>query len=487
MHKQKLQRIKNTVLRSMRFKIILIALIIGCIPVLIFRIGIFMNYEDRMIQNRKQRLQTQCNILRNHLVSENYLVKQDSPMIAAELTQLSALYDGRIMIINQDYRIIKDTYIMDEGKLSISPYVLQCMENMNTDIYHKQKNYLQYTFSIPSQDSQSIAGVLVVTFSIRDIYDQAKELKRRALVLIIFLFLLVVSIAVWVAAYLVAPFKKMEHSVERIAVGNFEDRLQVMDYIETEKISNAFNHMLDRYHKLDDSRQEFVSNVSHELKTPITSMKVLADSLISQEDVPVELYREFMEDIVEEIDRENKVITDLLTLVKTDQTTAQLNVSQVSINELIEVILKRIRPIAQKRNIELVLESFRPVVAWVDEVKLSIAISNLVENAVKYNIIDGWVRVTLNADHKYFYIKVADCGAGIPKEEQDSVFERFYRVDKTRSRETGGNGLGLSITKNIITMHDGLIKLYSKEGEGTTFTVRIPLDYINKQEGLVIG
>ena len=91
---------------------------------------------------------------------------------------------------------------------------------------------------------------------------------------------------------------------------------------------------------------------------------------------------------------------------------------------------------------------------------------------------DGWIRVSLNADHKYFFIKIADSGIGIPEEEQDYIFERFYRVDKARSRETGGTGLGLSITKNVIQMHRGAIKVYSTEGEGTTFNVRIPLNYI---------
>ncbi|WP_330672881.1 HAMP domain-containing sensor histidine kinase [Anaerocolumna aminovalerica] len=229
---------------------------------------------------------------------------------------------------------------------------------------------------------------------------------------------------------------------------------------------------------LEKSRQEFVSNVSHELKTPLTSVKVLADSLLMQENVAPELYREFLVDIAEEIERESKIINDLLSLVKLDKTASDMNISSTNINDLLESVLKRLRPIAKKRNIELVFESFRPVVAEVDEVKLSLAISNLIENAIKYNVEDGWVRVSLNADHKYFYVKVADSGIGIPEDAQDFIFDRFYRVDKARSRGTGGTGLGLSITKNAIHMHKGAIKVYSKENEGTTFTVRVPLNYI---------
>ena len=113
----------------------------------------------------------------------------------------------------------------------------------------------------------------------------------------------------------------------------------------------------------------------------------------------------------------------------------------------------------------------------IDEMKLTLAISNLVENAIKYNRDEGWVRVSLNADHKYFYVKVMDSGIGIPEEDQAHIFERFYRVDKSHSREIGGTGLGLAIARNAVIMHRGSIKVYSSKGEGTTFTVRIPLTY----------
>ena len=210
-------------------------------------------------------------------------------------------------------------------------------------------------------------------------------------------------------------------------------------------------------------------------------MKVLSDSLLSQEGMPEELYREFLGDITAEIERMTQIINDLLSMVKLDKNSANMIVAAVSINELIEQLLRRLRPIAEKRNIELIYESYRPVVADVDEVKLSIALNNLIENAIKYNYDGGWVRVTLNADHKFFYVKIQDSGVGIPEDVQDKVFERFYRVDKARSRETGGTGLGLALTRSAILLHRGSIKLYSKEKEGTTFTVRIPLNYINNE------
>ena len=246
---------------------------------------------------------------------------------------------------------------------------------------------------------------------------------------------------------------------------------------ELKTANNELQRDVEKKEAVDEMRKEFLANVSHELKTPLTSMKVLADSLVGQQGVPEELYQEFMSDITAEIDRENKIITDLLSLVKMDKKGQTLNIESMNINNLLEQILKRLRPIAQQKNVEIVMESFRPVTAEIDETKFSLAISNLVENAIKYNRDNGWVHVSLNADHKFFYIKVEDSGIGIPEEDQAYIFERFYRVDKSHSREIGGTGLGLAIARNAVIVHRGSIKVYSAEGEGTTFTVRIPLIY----------
>ena len=295
---------------------------------------------------------------------------------------------------------------------------------------------------------------------------------------------LVLAVAAMGAVFLfMEPIRRLQRSLDQVAQGDLEADIREDSYRETRRLSAAVNKSLSKLRAVDQSRQEFVSNVSHELKTPITSIRVLADSLMGMEDAPIELYREFMADISDEIDRETKIIDDLLTLVKMDKSAAsQMNISQVNVNALLELILKRLRPIAKRGNVELTLESMREVTADVDETKMSLAITNLVENAIKYNVNSGWVRVTLDADHKYFYLKVADSGIGIPEEDVDHIFDRFFRVDKARSREVGGTGLGLAITKSIVQMHGGVIDVESILGEGTTFAMRIPLNYIPRQE-----
>ena len=183
-------------------------------------------------------------------------------------------------------------------------------------------------------------------------------------------------------------------------------------------------------------------------------------------------------DIATEIDRENKIITDLLSLVKMTRTSEDMNVESMDINSILELLLKRLGPIAARAGVKIIFESRRPVSADVDEVKLTLALSNLVENAIKYNIEDGWVKVVLDADHQYFTVEVSDSGIGIPQESIEHIYERFYRVDKSHSKEIGGTGLGLAITRNAVLMHRGSINVSSVEGVGTVFMVKIPLTYI---------
>lgn len=427
---------------------------------------------------RSNDISTQCNMIANQLASANYLKDQSSESINAELTQLSSLYDGRVLVVDGSFKIVKDTYGLDTGKTMIAQEVLECFQGRKSTRYDSVNHYIEMTVPVMDTEGIETLGVILISVSTDSIVDSVEIFNRKALLLELLMGLIVIGIALYFSVSLVRPFKRVTNSIEEWSEGFSEETVSIPDYIETEAISVAFNKLLGKMKSLDASRQEFVSNVSHELKTPITSMKVLADSLLMQEEVPPELYKEFLGDITEEIDRETEIINDLLSLVKMDKTAANLNIQIVNINELIELILKRLRPIAGKRNIELVFESFREVSAEVDEVKLTLAFSNLVENAVKYNKENGWVHVSLNADHKYFYFKVADSGIGIPEEAIDQIFERFYRVDKSHSSEIGGTGLGLSITRSSILMHRGAIKVESSEGEGTTFTVRVPLNYI---------
>ena len=488
--KEKIGKIK--IFRSLKIRIFLIIMIVGMIPGILIHFGIMERYMDNAISVRSNEVQTQVRIIADHLLTYNYLHDNSNDVVNAELAQLSNLYDGRVLIIDSNLKIIKDTYGISEGNTIISEPIIRCFKGSGASNHVTENNYIEIIVPIEeklsgdaakntnsaSGVSPRIVGVMLTSVSMESIISSYEYLESRAFIIEILSVVILFGIAYFLSQHLLKPFEKITEAINEVKNGFTDEEIHVTEYLETEHIGDAFNQMMGRMKVLDDSRQEFVSNVSHELKTPLASMKVLADSLLAQEEVPNELYREFMTDIAAEIDRENKIITDLLALVKMTRTSADMNVEPMDINAILELMLKRLGPIAARANVKLVFESRRKVSAEIDEVKMTLAFSNLVENAIKYNVDGGWVKVVLDADHQYFTVEVSDSGIGIPQEAIEHIYERFYRVDKSHSREIGGTGLGLAITRNVILMHRGSINVKSEEGKGTTFTVKIPLSYI---------
>lgn len=439
--------------------------------------GFLRNSMDETVTQVKG----QSNILASDILAMDFFKNPDSDAADVEIQQMAYAYSARILIINSDYIIVKDNYIFDEGKTIITEDVINAFKGKS----HSHINYKSSSAVITTpiiDDTGKISGVIKVSLSGYATIQTINYMKRISIAVMIALLLVFSGILVFVIYKLTSPAKDMKEAILSLSDGDKNARIKKQTINEYKDIGDAVNVLLDRLESIDGSRDEFVSNVSHELKTPMTSMKVLADSLLATENAPIEMYKDFMQDIAEEIDRENEIIGDLLNLVRTDGERAVLNIETVDVNELMEVVLKRLKPIALKNNIEIIFESMRPVTASIDRVKFIIVLTNIIENAIKYNHPEGWVKITLNADHKFFYVDVSDSGIGIPEECKDQVFERFYRVDKARSRETGGTGLGLAITKNIVLLHKGTIKFYSKENEGTTFNIRIPLNYGGKAQ-----
>ena len=465
-------------IRSMRVQLFAVLVVIGLIPVIFFSNILINSYEKRLISQRTDEIQSYGTVLSNLVNSSEYLTGQEAPEVEQEAESIATIYQGRVLIINQDLSVVTDTFNLEVGKTMISSEVVRCFVDHEKRYVNDLGDYVQLTMPIVNASTEQTTGAIILTFSTKNFRTTANVINRRSIILILTIAIVIMFLAFGYSVLITRPLQRVTESIDDTAAGDMDTKLDVHTYSDVERISESFNRMIDVIRQQYEAKQSFASNVSHELKTPLASMKVLSDSLLSQEGMPEELYREFLVDITHEIERMTNIINDLLTMVKLDKNTAEMNIVNISINDLIEQLLKRLRPIAAERNIELIYESFRPIMADVDEVKLSIALNNLIENAIKYNYDDGWVRVTLNADHKFFYVKIEDSGVGIPEDVQDKIFDRFYRVDKARSRDTGGTGLGLSLTRSTVLLHRGSIKLHSKEKEGSTFTVRIPLTYV---------
>ena len=472
--------LKQKVTISLKIPLIILIILFAMLPMMFATQTAIISMEQNQTDSRMIEVQNRCQILSNKMTRAGYFLSEgDDSSISNEIDTIANIYNGRIVLVDKDFRIVLDTFKIAENRLHIAEEVIRCFQGEISTKLNRDKHYFFHAVPVYSASEENVIdGVIVFTASTEGISALVEKIEGKMLLFHMIALIVIVALGWGAVMFLMHPFRDLQKKLDHVADGALDTDISEKTYKETYKISHAVEQTLSKLKAVDQSRQEFVSNVSHELKTPITSIRVLADSLMGMGDVPVELYREFMEDISGEIDRESKIIDDLLSLVKMDKSEAGLNVTQTDINALVEQIMKRLRPIANRKKVELILESMREVSADVDEVKLTLAISNLIENAIKYNIEEGWVRVTLDADHKFFYIKVADSGIGIPEEAQDRIFERFYRVDKARSREMGGSGLGLAITRSVVLMHKGAIKLNSKEGEGSVFTLRIPLNYI---------
>ena len=458
---------------------VIFAMVLACILPLAVVAVLFVNsYREQTRQEMRSKVQELCADFANRIQNTGYLTNSAQAELSAAMDTAAQFYDGRILVVNSELQIIKDTFKREEGRTMISEEVVKSLREKPLSYEFLYEDTTEIIYQVRDSLGKTVLGSVVFIYDNPEYVGLSDDISKTSLLVTSFLVGGVLCAILIASAKMVFPLKKLAFNLQQLADGDLQEKVDVKGNYEVETIVDSVNNMLEDMRNTEQRRQEFVSNVSHELKTPLTSMKVLAESLVGQSGIPEELYQEFLHDINTEIDRENEIITDLLNIVRLDRKEGEMHIAQVSINELLEIVMRRLRPIAKERNVEMVFESFRSVLAEVDEVKMSLVFTNLIENAIKYNKEGGQVKVSLNADHRYFYVRVEDTGIGIPEEAKKYIFDRFYRVDKARSRETGGTGLGLAITKSAVMMHKGNIKVSGKEGEGSVFVVRIPLSFV---------
>ncbi|MBO5610309.1 MAG: GHKL domain-containing protein [Eubacterium sp.] len=464
---KKHMRIKNYILISM---VIMVTLSLG--------IAIFVSaafYTNKRISIVKESMEQSISDIARVAEKDGLDPNGSSKGLPNRAESMAKFQNGNILIIKRNYKVFSDSDGNKTGSYIIDKDVMDVMLGQEDKIEYEDADKI--LMISPIKSGESIIGVTIFNVSLSKVNEEVAAVRGVMMLVLAVLLIIDVIVIVIISRRSVEDLNNVNEKIMHTALGTLHEKLPEDEgFIEIQVLAENYNDVMSKLAIIDQTRSEFVSNVSHELKTPITSMKVLAESLVQNEAATAEEYKEFMTDIVEEIDRETKIINDLLTLVRTDSNKNELNLEKTDINEMMETIIKTVTPLANNRGIDMSYECYREVEADVDSVKLSLAISNLIENAVKYNVENGWIKCSLNTDHKFFYIKVADSGVGIPDDAKDKVFDRFYRVDKARSRDTGGTGLGLSITRSIINAHKGTIKLYSESGKGTTFTVKIPLE-----------
>ena len=329
--------------------------------------------------------------------------------------------------------------------------------------------------------SGGLMGVLVYISQVQEIYESLREIQLKILAWMAIVALAVLMVNALMLRTITRPIGELNDGIARMSQGDLSARVSVRGNNEFASLAKAFNSMSERLEQLDKSRSQFVSNASHELKTPLSTIKILIETLLYQDPMDTGMAKEFLTDVNKEIDRLNRIVSDLLTLVSIDSG-MKMNLTDLDIGALLQEQVRRLTPLARENGIELDCTVKEPLEVNGDALKLQQVVYNIIDNAIKYTPRGGEVHCSLARAGRKAVIKVSDTGVGIPEADLPHIFDRFYRVDKARSRETGGTGLGLSIVKQFVLLHGGTIEAASTAGKGTTFTIELPLA-AKKQEG----
>lgn len=461
--------------QTVKFWLLVAFLVVSILPMLFYSVNISYTLRNHFEDQIKKEALYTANKVAGSIQRSGYLHDfSKQQQFWQELSEKSQESNSRIVVVNENAYVLADTNQIAIGKIYIVPEILTALSGTDGANLRNDENAI-YAYAYIEDETSKKTGAVLVISSFDNTSNFLTEINHKWMLIIILLAVFVFIFAISMSHFIFEPLKKILSTVMKISDGHLNQRIELKGNNEYTQLSNAINTMTSSLEQVDASRQEFVSNVSHELKTPLSSIKVLSDSLLLQGDVPNEMYREFMQDINSEVDRMTNIINDLLSLVRLDNGAAALNIKEFNANEFLKAIIKQLTPLANKKNITINYDPKKEVNIEADEVKLSLAISNLVENGIKYTPEDGSVKISIDSDSTDCYITVQDTGIGISEEEQSKIFQRFYRVDNSRDRETGGTGLGLAITHSTIMLHNGAVKIISGEGKGATFIVRLPL------------
>lgn len=380
---------------------------------------------------------------------------------------------SRIMVINKEGIIISDSYEqLVNSKTTDIDEVLDALKGEEAWGKHiTSDEKLLYVAYPVSKGSGSITGAILVLHSISNVYSNIYEVQKRLIIISIFILLIGSLFSYFKAASMTEPIEKVINAIEAMSEGELEKTVDVKGNDEIARLCHAFNDMNRKINMIDVERRQFVADASHELKSPLASIKVLVQSLIAGGIDDKKISMEFLENIDNEIDRLTGIVNNLLELTKLEGSHG-FNVEVFDISALCRDVVKKLTPIAKTKGLDLSLD-VQSVLVEGNRDNIFRAVYNIVENAIKYSRKNSLVNIWIEKDDMV-KINIKDNGIGIPEEDLPRIFQRFYRVDKTRDRKTGGSGLGLSIAYEIVKLHKGDIKVQSKVGEGSLFIITLP-------------
>lgn len=429
------------------------------------------------LYNREQvKMYAKANIIADTLSSY-------SSLDIAEEEDISRILAGttvRGIITNSAYTVLVDTAQESdiEGKVFTRDIIKTALSGEQANSLDKDLETGMNTMAVcvPVKHGDTVIGATYLMSSVSDIDMTIKYIQTSLIVFSVLISILVGLLSLGISYIVTAPMDEFINAAKEISKGNFSVRLKVKGRSEMAQMAETLNYMCSELETLDERRKKFVSDASHELKTPLATIKLICDSLVTQEEPDMQVVKEFLGDLSDEVDRLTRVIERLLALTKLDSGNTTAKFESVDIVVMLGTIVRKLTATADAKEIvlyaELDEENAQPLMLDYD--KMWEAIYNIVDNAIKYSPEGGFVRVSLVFETDKAVVRVEDNGPGIPEEESERIFERFYRLDDSRARDTGGTGLGLAIAREAVIMHGGTIFVEGSEGIGSIFTIELP-------------
>ena len=457
--------------RSTHFRYAMSYVIITAIVLLFLNIYCSKTSQALFYNSKESSMIERCQLAAAEITELDVM---NNAAITTTLAEMGSLRVSRLIVTDHTGLAIYDslTDASSVGKYVLFPEILQALEINDVFSWDYHDGATQSRAATPIISYGTLMGCVYMMEYDTNQGALIKSLQRNILAITVVLELCVIIFSLFFSTVFTGRLRRIMASMRIIREGDYAHQVKMGGNDELTVLGDEFNDLVTRLQTSEQKRRQFVSDASHELKTPLASIKLLTDSIL-QNNMETEMVMEFVEDIGNEADRLNRMSQKLLSLSRIESQ-ADSDCEIVYLAPTVERVVRMLSALASENNISIStdLENDRQILVLEDD--LYQIIFNLVENGIKYNTTGGSLHISLSRQDENAILRIADTGVGIPEESLSHIFERFYRVDKARSRKSGGSGLGLSIVRNLVERNRGQIRAESIVGTGTVFTVEFP-------------
>jgi len=464
---------KVPVLRSIQTKYALTYILVVAAILLILNTYPVLKAQDMVFTSKERSLKRQALTIGSAIAVSETLTSEGVDQAMALLEDLQAT---RVLVTDSNALILYDSSTLDNraGDYALMGEVLSALEG--NDVFRSE--YRQEAFRSRAAVPMVYRGTTLGAVYLYEYDTEQAELMLSIQSNLRYISIMICAVAIILVMVLAKALTRntslLLGAIRRVREGEYSHRVEPRGHDEMTQLADEFNQLTDRLQTTEEVRRRFVSDASHELKTPLASIKLLTDSILQNPDVDPETVREFMGDIGEETDRLTRISERLLTLTRLDAA-PEREIVPVDLCAVVEKVAHMLQPLAEAGRVTLSCHLEPDTFLLCTEDDLYQIAFNLMENAIKYNLADGRVDVTACRREDRVILEVADTGVGIPLEDRPKIFDRFYRVDKARSRAAGGTGLGLAIVRETVKLHGGTIEVLPGAGNvGACFRAEFP-------------